>query len=75
MNSFDSNFEVNPVVNQTTTQDGSTMTNFKGVGLPDGGDTHFSFVEGQGFHLTTRLPGGLSSHDEVFDSGINLDGF
>ena len=52
-----------PIINQTERE-----TNFQGYG-----HSHFSFVQNQGFHATTQIPGmqgtgldnGLSIHDPV----------
>jgi len=72
---MDNDFEMSPIINQSLTASGSIMTNFKGVGLAGGGDTHFSYVEGQGFHLTTRLPGGFTLHDNILDGSFNSNDF
>lgn len=59
-NNGGSNIEIAPIVMQRGQE-----TVFRGVE-----STHFSHVEGQGFHVTTQIPGipgGLSIHDSVSD--------
>ncbi len=54
-----------PIINQNERE-----TNFKGFG-----NSHFSFVQNQGFHVSTQIPGmrgtgldnGLTLHDSVKD--------